>query len=281
MFQLSLPRPSYHFTIYSISPLNRLYEKVCVAQCPRETYSPLEVSRRAQQSQTDIKAKVREFCSSQLREEEFQQLSVAELVERRLCPGRYLASSPVLGRCLPLPLSLTNQSGSQASLHTVWRAAGGGTADLEKVERGQSLTVYNFTSQALAGLESVRNVVDNVLSDLAQSCWIITLHLLGAGLLSLAWILMLRCVGGLMVWISLLALIAILLLTVILSTTRLYQLSHGQEILAPAFLADLLDSKQSCWVSTILSSAILGCVLLVVFVIRQVGRGSISHTSQS
>ena len=119
--------------------------------------------------------------------------------------------------------------------------------------------------------------MDNVLSDLAQSCWIITLHLLGAGLLSLAWILMLRCVGGLMVWLSLLALIALLLLTVILSATRLYQLSHRQEHLGPAFLADLLDSKQSCWVSTILSSAVLGGVLLVVFVIRQVGRGSISH----
>ena len=98
-----------------------------MAECPRETYSPLEASRVAHQSQTEIKAKVREFCSSQLGEEEFHQLSLAELVERRLCPASYLASSPVLGRCLPLPLTLTNQS-----LHTLSR----GTADLEKVERG-------------------------------------------------------------------------------------------------------------------------------------------------
>ena len=111
-----------------------------MAECPRETYSPLEASRVAQQSQTEIKAKVREFCSSQLGEEEFQQLSLAELVERRLCPASYLASSPVLGRCLPLPLSLTNQS-----LHTLSR----GTADLEKVERGQSLTVHTFTFHRL------------------------------------------------------------------------------------------------------------------------------------
>ena len=45
---------------------------------------------------------MREFCSSQVPEELFLQLSVAELVERRLCPAWYLASSPVLGRCLPV-----------------------------------------------------------------------------------------------------------------------------------------------------------------------------------
>ena len=49
-----------------------------------------------------IKTRMREFCSSPLPEDLFLQLSVTELVERELCPAWYLASSSVLGRCLPV-----------------------------------------------------------------------------------------------------------------------------------------------------------------------------------
>ena len=49
-----------------------------------------------------IKTRMREFCSSLAPEDLFLQLSVAELVERKLCPAWYLASRPVLGRCLPV-----------------------------------------------------------------------------------------------------------------------------------------------------------------------------------
>ena len=89
-----------------------------MADCPRETFSPLEASRRAEQSETDIKAKVREFCSSVVTEEEFQQESLVQLVERRVCPAWYLASSPVLGRCLPLPQHQVSRAplASQANL---------------------------------------------------------------------------------------------------------------------------------------------------------------------
>ena len=56
----------------------------------------------AGQSDWRIKTRMREFCSSLLPEDLFSQLSVAELVERELCPAWYLASSPVLARCLPV-----------------------------------------------------------------------------------------------------------------------------------------------------------------------------------
>ena len=50
---------------------------------------------------------MREFCRSLTTEEEeeeelFLRLTVAELVERQVCPAWYLASQPVLGRCLPV-----------------------------------------------------------------------------------------------------------------------------------------------------------------------------------
>ena len=54
---------------------------------------------------------MREFCRSLTTEEKeeeeeeeelFLRLTVAELVERQVCPAWYLASQPVLGRCLPV-----------------------------------------------------------------------------------------------------------------------------------------------------------------------------------
>ena len=48
---------------------------------------------------------------------------------------------------------------------------------------------------------------------------------------------------------------------------RFYCLTQSDP--TPSFLADLLGTKQT-WILTILSAAILVCVLLVVFVIRQV-----------
>ena len=89
--------------------------KVCVAHCPAETFSPLEASRRGTLSEPETKEKVREFCSSLVTEAQFDQLSLAELVRREMCPAWYLASSPVVGRCLPLPAH-SNNSDSLVSL---------------------------------------------------------------------------------------------------------------------------------------------------------------------
>ena len=77
-----------------------------------------------------------------------------------------------------------------------------------------------------------------------------------------------------MVWLSVLAIISILAIILGLSATRLYHLTlqtdqADQVDIKPSFLADLLGTKQT-WILTILSAAILVCVLLVVFVIRQV-----------
>ena len=126
----------------------------------------------------------------------------------------------------------------------------------------------------LAGLFSLRNVVEAVLSDLTESCWVITLSLSGAWILSVTWILLMRCISGLMVWLSILTVISILAITLTISASRLYHLTHpaSQSDLTPSFLADLLGTKQSSWILTILSAAILVCVLLLVFVIRQVCR---------
>ena len=68
-----------------------------------------------QVSEPETKEKVREFCSSLVTEAQFDQLSLAELVRREMCPAWYLASSPVVGRCLPLPAH-SNNSDSLVSL---------------------------------------------------------------------------------------------------------------------------------------------------------------------
>ena len=48
----------------------------------------------------------------------------------------------------------------------------------------------------------------------------------GAWVLSLTWILLMRCISGVMVWLSVLAVISILAIVLSLSATRLYYLTH-------------------------------------------------------
>ena len=84
--------------------------------------------------------------------------------------------------------------------------------------------------ETLDSLLTIRSVVDNLVSDLAQSCWVVALCLSGACLLSLLWILLLRSLSGLMVWLSILAVISLLLLTLAFSATRLHLLSHREPV---------------------------------------------------
>ena len=49
----------------------------------------------------------------------------------------------------------------------------------------------------------------------------------GACVLSFTWIMLMRCVGGAMVWLSLLIIISLLLSAVILSASRLHRVSHS------------------------------------------------------
>ena len=222
----------------------------------------MEASRRGTLSEPETKEKVREFCSSLVTEAQFDQLSLAELVRREMCPAWYVASSPVVGRCLPLP-TLSNNSDSLVSLccspatsaHSlqVLLTAIAAENGLDLNEVGDSLYTFVFTlltadiqaRDRLADVMSVRNVLDNLLSDLTQSWWVICLSLSGEALslslslsvlhqlvpgacvLSFTWIMLMRCVGGAMVWLSLLIIISLLLSAVILSASRLHRVSHS------------------------------------------------------
>ena len=85
--------------------------QVCVAQCPGDNYSPWMESQAgnvistsetvSSLLDTDIKTRMRPFCTADTSEEVFSSLSVAQLLDRNYCPPWWVESQQVLGRCLP------------------------------------------------------------------------------------------------------------------------------------------------------------------------------------
>ena len=124
------------------------------------------------------------FCT-QMDEEQWSSKSAISLINAKLCPAWVLPSMPILGRCLPIG----TMSGTSAN-QTVIDSAD--TEDNKPVTAG-TLTKAVTRLGAFLGL---REFVEKVGNDLADTYWMIGLALLGSTLTSFIWILLLRLFTG-------------------------------------------------------------------------------------
>ena len=60
--------------------------QICVADCPDDSFSPLFDATTGKTSEEDIKKKMKAFCRLPEKQEEFNKLSVKELVQEGICP---------------------------------------------------------------------------------------------------------------------------------------------------------------------------------------------------
>jgi len=216
-----------------------LTPQACVAACPTQTYA----ATTGLQPQQAVKERVAPYCL----DPELAlhpDYSVARLVEEGVCPAWYLASSEVMGRCIPD----TGQAGAL-------------------VEEG----LVELGKQRFASLLAVRQVGERVFSDLQETYWMVGLALVAACLLSFAWVLLLRLVAGLLVYSSILALVAALagLLAYCSYTLALLWHSTDPEVhktvfhlnWTPQIIDDFLRQKDT-WLAF---TCVLGILLVIVF----------------
>jgi len=231
---------------------------VCVSQCPQENYSPSTAASLLKEDQLVIKDKIKPFCKPGLTELKFRQKTVEDLIQSGDCPPWYLASSPVLGRCLPgtskepkKNLSLVGPTGEQ------------------QVSKGD----LNIAITRLAGVFSLRQLGEKVFSDLLDTWWIIGLALVGATILSFIWIVLLRLMTCLMIWLSILAILSGLVCLLAYCSYRLYFIlvssdpATRKSILSvswtPYYMDDVLELRDT-WLAF---TSILGIVLLVLLLL--------------
>ncbi|KPP58994.1 choline transporter-like protein 4-like [Scleropages formosus] len=114
-------------------------------------------------------------------------LTATEIVQKELCPSFYIPSSPVLGRCLPSVSSLQNIP----STFTL-----PGMTSVNKTAKA----LKNATSDVLSGFNA-KHIEVKIFEDFASSWYWILIGLLIAMLLSLIFLLLLRFVAPILVWL--------------------------------------------------------------------------------
>ena len=170
---------------------------MCVASCPTTSYSPLAAALANVETEAAIKKKVAPFCAPEMAS--FANLSVKQLVDQSICPAWYLSSAELMGRCLP-----NISQGDEFEAVEV---------NQTKLEQGR----HRFSS-----FLAVRNLGERVFSDLQETYWMIGIALLGACLLSLIWIVLMRCVAGPLIYTSILAVFLGLVGLLAYCSVRLY-----------------------------------------------------------
>ena len=171
---------------------------MCVASCPTTSYSPLAAAAANIESQAAIKKKVAPFCGPRMANS--TNLSVQQLVDQSICPAWYLPSQELLGRCLPN----LNRGEEEDSMQQV---------NQTELEQGR----HRYSS-----FLAVRHLGERVFNDLQETYWMIGIALLGACLLSLIWIVLMRYVAGPLIYTSILAVFLGLVGLLVYSSVRLY-----------------------------------------------------------
>ena len=220
-----------------------LTPQACVAACPTQTSSPLADATAGLLPQHAVKERVAPYCLDPelARHPDY---TVAQLVAEGVCPAWYLASSEVLGRCIPD----TGQAGA--------------AVEEGLVEQGK---------QRFASLLAVRQLGERVASDLQETAWMVGLALAAASLLSFCWVLLLRLVAGLIVYSSMLVLVAALaaLLAYCSYTLALLWRSTDPEVhktvfhlnWTPQIIDEFLKQKDT-WLAF---TCVLGILLVIIF----------------
>ena len=156
----------------------------CVKKCPDQTISFYSTAAKVQKPYS-----MKQYCLSEMSDSDFQTKSTHQLVKEQLCPPWIIQSQPFLGRCLP---SINTTNDNTTIIHSYE------TLDKKDVKViNLKMALYN-----LGAFLNVRNFVELVFSNIKESWVMIGIGLLLATILSYFWIILMRFMACIMIWLS-------------------------------------------------------------------------------
>lgn len=164
--------------------------QVCVSQCPSKFWLPLpgiqgfKVSSIFQQ----------EFCNPML-DLSTTSLSLQDILAKELCPAYTIPSTPFLGRCVPKLDGVTYPENFTIG----GMDAGNATANAVKKATGNLVEGFN-----------AKQVGMRIFEDFTKSWHWILIGLVIAMIISLLFLLLLRFVAGILIWVLIFGLIAVI-----------------------------------------------------------------------
>ncbi|GFS69730.1 choline transporter-like protein 4 [Nephila pilipes] len=185
-----------------------LTPQVCVSECPRETFLANENLPNAD----EMKKKL--ICKYNVTKEG---KSLKSLVDEEHCARLYLKSIPVFGRCLPeLLIPGTSDKRVRDENDNI-------------IKDGNEDITYEAVANAtnsLAKFLSLTEIGTKIFSDFKTSWYFLLGGLVFSMVISLIWIVLMRWLAGIMVWLSLILVLAFLVFGCYYSTTKYIALKN-------------------------------------------------------
>ncbi|VDL70313.1 unnamed protein product [Nippostrongylus brasiliensis] len=184
---------------------------MCVSSCPNKYFSYLQLQSAAVTAFNFHEEVISSlYCTDDVDKNSI--LSFAQLrtlVQQQKCSSYTVKSAPVLGRCVPEILvgvaeGINNaQKGSAPSLDTLKNMFGDdGTIPADRA--------VNESEKYIGQVVNSEGVVTKIVHDLSKSWWQILTLVGAAGVLAFLWTVILRILGGFMIWTSLFCIVGVL-----------------------------------------------------------------------
>ncbi|XP_052789290.1 choline transporter-like protein 2 isoform X2 [Mya arenaria] len=245
--------------------------QICVEECPtKNVYYKLGSIPGA-----DV-AELRKFCKTGFETGG----DLDKYVKNESCPAYILESKPILHRCVPKVLAdLIDEIGSlesnlkNASITTVTDKNGN---DFTQTDIVDSLDAYGLFLKA-------KEYGEKVIQDVVASWWMILVGYLLAMTISLLWIILMRWIAGVMVWLTLFLFVAVFGFSSFWCMKEYFGVKDTEQSFhIHMAVLTFTFSKEKFWLGFgILSIAILAIVLLILLILCQRIRIAIALIKES
>ncbi|GIY40639.1 choline transporter-like protein 4 [Caerostris darwini] len=236
--------------------------QVCVQQCPNETFYANENLPNA----NEIKSKL--ICKYDVKKEE---KDLKTLLNDGHCAKLYLKSKPFLDRCIPTILDMKADGGSIKN-------------DKDQVLPVTVEEVKNATNQ-LAKFLSLTEMGEKVFSDFKTSWEYLLAGLFLAMLVSLIWIVLMRWLAGIMIWLSIILVLAFLVFACYYSTTKYIELKNvpgsDEKFRITLNLKSYLALRDTWLWFAIISGVVFAILFLIILFLRKRIRIAIALIKQA
>ena len=246
--------------------------QVCVAECPQKTTSLYAYAQYLKNGEGtfdnfDVEYQ-RKFCVEDLSDDDWNAAKsdgdkLLELINTRKCPSYMIESVSLIGRCIPdfglaqnNDTAMTDEEGNPI-------ANGDGDITFNKVG-----DMINYLMDVL----NARGFAEAVWSDVMASKWMI---LAGEGvgvLVAFVWIILMRFVATVMIWLSLLASVALLGLSSAYTWLKYKSFEDAAPdtgTVDPDGFSAYLNIKETWLALFIISVLLLAIILLVTIFLRK------------
>lgn len=218
-------------------------KQLCAKKCPDQNALGFEVNQEDLVCDYDLNLDSHNFSRSEK----------IDLIRNKQCAPYYLKSSDVLNRCIPTIVGDTLTAGL--------RTASGQNVSASDVQEG---------SLAVQALLNLQNIGQKVIADV-QLSWYWILAAMGIAMVgSFLYIIVMRWIAGLLVWLSIYCILTALGFSVYYSWTKYQELSsntasNSSVFLTVSFGLDTVANNKDTWYwLTIILGIILGILLLIL-----------------